>query len=149
MASELEVEVYRQLRASQDKFSYFFLASIGASIGFVLNQTKEMPISFTQSPLAFSLLCWGLSFYFGCLHLQYVNSNLFANFELIRVQSGKNPNVGSHQQIIGAASEGIRDAIKDNDKMISRYSTWQFRLFITGVFTYIVWHVLEMYLRAV
>lgn len=147
MASELEFEVYRQLRASQDKFSYFFLASIGASIGFVLNQTKEMPIAITQSPLAVSLLFWALSFYFGCLHLQYVNSNLFANYELIRIQSGKHPQTGTNQQKIGAASEGIRAAIQDNDKMISRYSTWQFRLFITGVLSYLAWHVLEMYLR--
>jgi hypothetical protein len=93
------------------------------------------------------VLCWGVSFFFGCRRLAFVNSILYANFELIKVENMMHPRVGTHPQIVAAASEGIRQAIQTNIERSNRYGKWQFRFLIMGAVFYISWHVLEMWFR--
>ena len=59
---EIELEVYRQHRVSQDKYAYFLLAAAGAAIAFSLNQTHSAALSRSHWSLAGAGLCWGLSF---------------------------------------------------------------------------------------
>ena len=89
MASELQRELYRTLREAQDKYTYFLLAAAGAAIGLAVSQTQGARIVWAQIPLALAVLSWGLSFYFGCRHVAYVNSTIYANVELLRVQAGR------------------------------------------------------------
>jgi len=140
-------EVYRALREAQNKYSYFLLAAAGAAIGLAVNQTQDVAMAWSQTPLAAAAISWGLSFLFGCRHLAYVNSNLYANAELLRVQSGEHPEASKHPQIIAAASEGIRRAIESNAERANRLGHLQFNFLVGGGFLYVVWHVLEMYLR--
>jgi hypothetical protein len=147
MSDESMREIYRQLRISQDKYSYFILAAAGAAIAFAINQTQGCAISCSQIPLALAVICWGLSFFFGCRQLAYVSSTLYANAELLKVESGKHKQVGDHPQRMAAASEGIRQAIEDNSNRANRLAHMQFRFLIAGAIMYIAWHVLKMYLR--
>jgi hypothetical protein len=148
MSEEIR-EVYRQLRLAQDKYVYFLLAAVGAAIGFALSQTQGAVVSRSQAPLAGAVLCWGLSFFFGCRHLAYVGSTLYANAELLKVEGGQHLDVGRHPQMMAAASEGIREAIADNSNRANRLGHMQFRFFIAGAVLYIGWHILEMGLRGV
>jgi hypothetical protein len=147
MSNENQIEIYRALRNAQEKYAYFLLAAVGAAIALAVNQTQTAKLAWSQLPLAASLLCWALSFVFGCIHLQYVSSTLYANNELLRVQSGLHPEVGMHQQLMGAASDGIRSAIETNSSRSAKYAHWQFRFLIAGALLYLGWHVTEMYLR--
>jgi hypothetical protein len=142
-------EVYRQLRAAQDKYTYFLLAATGAAIALVVNQTQGSTLSWSLAPLAVAVLCWGLSFFFGCRHLEYVSSNLYANAEFLKVQSGEHPEVGQHPQMMAAASEGIHQAFEANTLRANRLAKLQFRFLVAGAIFYIAWHVLEMWLRTV
>lgn len=142
-------EVYKALREAQNKYTYFLLAAAGAAIALAVNQTRGTAMTWSQIPLAAAGLSWGLSFFFGCRHLAYVNSTLYANFELLRVENGQHPEVGAHPQMMAAASEGIRRAIETNSERGNRMGHWQFRFLIAGALLYVVWHVLEMYLRGV
>lgn len=144
---EQQLEVYRQHRAAQEKYVYFLLAAVGAAIALVVTQTQGAKVAWSQWPLAVAVLLWGLSFYFGCKHLGYVESTLFANAELLRVQAGEHPRVGNHPQLIQAASEGIRSAIESNSGWSSRFVRWQFRSFVLASVSYVGWHVYEMWLR--
>ena len=92
-------EVYRQLRTAQDKYTYFLSAATGAAIALVINQTQGSTLTWSQAPLAVAVLCWGLSFFFGCRHLEYVSSNLYANAEFLKVQSGEHPEVRPYVRI--------------------------------------------------
>lgn len=148
MISEMAREVYRSLRDAQNKYTYFLLAASGAAIALAVNQTQGIAMSWHQIPLAAGVLSWGLSFFFGCRHVAYVNSALYANAELLQVQSGQHPEVGAHPQVMAAASEGIRQAIVSNSEHASRLGHLQFRLLVAGAVLYVVWHVLEMYLRS-
>src|SRR5215204_717165 len=124
MADDNLLEVYRQLRLGQDKYTYFLLAAAGAAIGLAVNQTQGSALTWSQVPLGIAVLCWGLSFTFGCRHLVYVNANLYANAELMKVERGENPTVGQHPQMIGAAREGIQKAFDDNSDRANFYSKW-------------------------
>jgi hypothetical protein len=140
-------EVYRAQRESQNRYTYFLLATAGAAIGLAVTQTRGAAIALSQVPLGCAVLCWGISFASGCRHLAYVLSNLYANMELLRVQNGTHPLAGNHPQIIEAASEGIRSALESNNEKASRWARWQFRFLVAGATLYVVWHVLDMYLR--
>lgn len=148
MPTEHQVEVYRQHRAAQEKYVYFLLAAVGAGIALAVNQTQDASLAWSQLPLAIAVLLWALSFYFGCRHLGYVESTLFANAALLNVEAGEHPEVGRHTQLMAAAAEGIRSAIDSNSKWASRYARWQFHCLVLGAASYIGWHVYEMFLRA-
>ena len=147
MSNENLREVYRNLHKSQDKYIYFILAATIASIGFTITQTQNIIFSLSLIPLGISILCWGFSFFFGCRNREYYNSILYANFDLLRVQLGDHPETGSHPQKIRAASEGIMQAIQKNSDKANRLAHLQMTTFILGALFYLVWHILEIYLR--
>lgn len=142
-------EIYRQHRTAQDKYTYFLLAAAGAAIALAVNQTKGTSLSWSQLPLAIAVLCWGLSFFFGCRHLGYVSFTLFANADLLRVENGQHPLSGNNPQLMATASEGIRQAIESNSERANRLGHMQFRFLITGAVFYIAWHVIEMWLLSI
>lgn len=142
------IEVYRQLRASQDKYVYFMLTASASAIAYALNQAQNRSLSFVLISWGFALLLWGFSFYFGCIHLAYVNSTLFANVDLIKIQQGRHPEVGTNPQVIKAASDGIHLAIESNTKKAKILWNLQFWFFILGVLAYIIWQISEMYFRS-
>jgi len=148
MMSETAREVYRLLREAQNKHTYFLLATAGAAIALTVNQSQGAAMTWYQIPLAVGVLSWGLSFFFGCRYVSYINSALYANAVLLQVQSGQHPEVGTHPQMMAAASEGIRQAIESNSEHANRLGHLQFRLLVAGAVLYIVWHILEMYLRS-
>lgn len=149
MTNENAREVFRAHRDAQNRYIYFLLAASGACIALAVKHTEALPLAISQIPLALAVVAWGLSFYFGTRHVRYVNSNLYANLELIRVQSGEHPAIGRHPQAIAAASEGIKNAMASNDERATRLADRQFRCLVGGAVLYLVWHVFEMYLRTV
>ena len=149
MPSELQIEVYRQHRTAQEKYIYFLLAAVGAAIALAVNQTQGGKLAWSQLPLACAVALWALSFYFGCRHLAYVESTLFANAALLKVEGGEHPQVGNHSELMAIASEGIREAIESNSNRASRFARWQFNCLLLGAISYLGWHVFEMWLRSV
>jgi hypothetical protein len=132
MSRDFQKEVYQQFRNSQDKYTYFLLAAAGAAIGFAITQTQGKPLSWTQLPLALAVIFWGLSFYYGCYFIEYITSSLYANIELLIIQDGNHLDVGMNPELISAASEGIRDALKNNSKETQRFATLQLHFLFYG-----------------
>jgi hypothetical protein len=147
MSDQRLLEIYRARQTAEDKYAYFLLAAAASGIGLAASQTKADALSWTHLPLGFGVACWSISFYCGCRHLEYVASNLFANFSLIQVQKGEHPDLPHHPALAKVAEEGIREAIKKNGDFASRYANNQFRYLVTGGIAYVVWHIFGMYLR--
>jgi hypothetical protein len=147
MSNENLLEVYRQLRLAQDKYTYFLLAAVGAAIGLAITQTQGSALSWSQIPLALGVLCWGLSFIFGCLHLLNTSSALYTNAEKLRVESGINPMVGNDPQKMVKASQILSESFEKSSNRANRNSKWQFRFLVLGAIFYIGWHVLEMLIK--
>lgn len=147
MVSDEHREIVRTLRDSQSKYTYFLLAAAGASIGFSLNQTQGLAIAWSQLPLGLAIACWGLSFFCGCRYIEHVSSTLYSNAEMLQVVEGQHPEVGSHIQLVQAASAGIRQAMAENSSKAGSLGRTQFRALISGGCFYVGWHIIEMWLR--
>jgi len=148
MGEENIREVHRQLRVSQDKYTYFILAVAGAAVALAIRETHGTAITWPPSLVGLAVLSWGISFFYGCRHLEYVNSTLYANADLLKVQNGIHPQYNTSPEIALAAVEGIRDAVESNSKKAGRLARWQFRLLVIGALFYIGWHIWEMVLLA-
>jgi hypothetical protein len=138
--------IYTAHRTAQEKYAYFLLAAAGAAIALTVNRTQDTPLNSTHTLLGIAVLSWSLSFFFGCRHLNYVSSNLFANLGLITIQEGREPSVGTHPDYIQAASDGVREAMKFNSNRSSLFARLQFNFLVLGAVCYVSWHILGMYL---
>jgi hypothetical protein len=147
MSLDAEKEVYKVHLDSQRKYTYFLLAAAGAAIGFAIKQTENATLNWYQIPLGLSVIFWCTSFLCGCRNLQYVTSTLFANFELLKVEGGRHSKVGNHPDLMMVASEGIRSAIDKNSVRAGLFYRAQFTFLIIGCACFIIWHILQMYLR--
>lgn len=143
-----QVELHRQHREGQDKYSYFLLAAAGTAIGWALTRTENRALSSSMTALGIAVVCWGGSFWCGCRKLVYVDSFLYSNLELLAIESGTHPEVGADHRMVAAASEGARRGLARNSATGAGLSRWQFRLFVLGGVAYIAWHVIEMVLRS-
>lgn len=87
----MEKEVYRAIVLSAQKYTYFLLTAAGAGIALAANQTQGEVLGWAQTPLAIAVICWCLSFFFGCRNVECDQSVLDVNSELLKAQSGKHP----------------------------------------------------------
>lgn len=136
------------MNAATEKYVYFLLAGAGGAIALVINQTHDAKLSSSHALLGIAVLLWGLSFIFGCKHLAYVRSNLFANFDLLKVEGGQHPQTGNNLQMMQIASEGIRSAMEYNSNKSAMFARLQFQCLVAGAIAFVGWHTYMMYLRA-
>jgi len=149
MSTERQLEVYRQHRNAQEKYIYFLLAAVGAAIAFAVNQTLGAKLSWSQLPLAFAVVLWALSFYFGCRYLGFVESTLLMNAELLKVSYGQHSLTGTNPQLIAAAVKIVEEKIDSKSKLASWFARAQFTCLLLGAVCYLGWHVYEMWLRTI
>ena len=84
-------EMYKQHRAGQDKYTYFLLATAAAAIAFAVQKTEGLLISWWLLPVAFAILFWGVSFYYGCKHINWAQTAIQANYNLLQLNQGVHP----------------------------------------------------------
>jgi hypothetical protein len=157
MPDENSREVFRALREHTHKYVYFLLTAAGAGIALAVNQTQHAALSLPQAALGAAVASWAVSFWCGVQHLKRVSAVLIANGELLSVQSGTNPRVHrqaaelgvSPQEVMGPATEGLREAIAKQADRANRFAVLQFKFLAGGAVLYVSWHLLEMYLRTV
>jgi hypothetical protein len=143
-------ELYKTHRESLTRYTYFLLAAAGAMIGLAVQQTSGLVLETSQLPLALAVVCWGLSFYFGCMHVAYVNSNLYTNLSINSAVDGTHPSLKDKSaSYVHAAIEGMHNAFEYNANKANGFGNWQFRFLILGAICYLAWHVLQMYIRTI
>ena len=147
--TETEREVYRALRDSQTRYTYFLLTAAGAGIALAVHRTQGDALSRSQILLGLAVMSWGLSVLSGCIHLGYVNSNLFANLNLLGVEAGRLDELVEHPMLIAPTVRAIRKIVEHNTNWATRFGQAQFMTLMLGGVLYVAWHVLEMYLRTV
>lgn len=146
--SDSELELFRQHRAGQDKYTYFLLAAAASGIAFAVRSTTGAILHWSLIPIGMAVFCWGLSFFHGCRYLQYIGSNLYANFHLLKVHRGQGPSGPLVLWQAQAAAEGIGEAMKENQEIAGRHYDKQFRYLISGAVLFVAWHVLGIVLRS-
>jgi hypothetical protein len=139
------LEVYKQHRAEQDKYTYFLLAAAAAAIGFAVQKTEGLRFSWWLLPVALATASWGISFFFGCKNLLWAQTGLAANYNLLQLRKGVHPEQPQQPEGAQAAIAGVKTAMRSSGEKSRLYAVWQFRTLIAGAVLFIVWRVLEMY----
>ncbi|WP_298248399.1 hypothetical protein [uncultured Christiangramia sp.] len=138
-------EVENLFRQRQEKLTYYIIALTVTSIGFSIYNTNNVPLSYTQIPLAIAIGCWGFSVFCGIQFLKYILSNLFAESSYYDIIAGHHPELGNDPEKIKNAIIGLTKATKINAERGQNYSKWHYRLFYSGIILFLLWHIIEMY----
>ena len=137
-------ELYKSHQASQQKYTYFVLAAAGASIGFAVQKTEGLPLSWWLVPAALAVAAWGASFYFGCKVIDWTQSVLFANYAMLQLKQGSHPQQPRPHEA-PYALEGVQEALEGNRQKANTFYIWQFRMLLWGAVFFIAWRVVEAY----
>ncbi|WP_218243252.1 hypothetical protein [Comamonas fluminis] len=137
-------EIHKLHSQGQDKYTYFLLAAAGAAIGFAVQKTDGLPLSWWLLPVGIATLCWAASFYCGCRTLDRVSASMSANYNLLQLKQGSHPNQPPHPQITEVALREVLSAFERNIQSALKFAIWQFRLLIAGSILFVSWRILEM-----
>ena len=142
----LELELNKQFKASQERYVYFLLAVAASAIGFAITQSKVEPLCWIHIPLGMSVLFWALSFISGLRFIEYATSFTFQNQNYLAFKR----ELKSYSQIEAAnlLNEFKKRLSKTNEKQLQKmkfYGNTQSISLLFGALSYIVWHILRMW----
>ena len=137
-------DLHKAHQTGEEKYTYFLLAAAGAAIGFAVQKTEGLHLTWWLLPVAFATICWGASFYFGCKNVTWVQTSIMANFNLLQLHQGSHPDQPPHPDLVAAAIRGVESALEKNVNKAQFYGVWQFRLLVAGAVFFIAWRVAEM-----
>ncbi len=143
MSNEIRMELLKVHRNAMDKHVYFLLAAAGAAMAFAITQTQTATLSVSKIPLGLAVACWGASFWCGCRHVWEILNLTQQDYELMRVRDGLHPKFPNDPGVIA----GIERLIDEQAKNSGRFTRWQWKLLIASAIFYVLWHIVEMYLR--
>ena len=141
MADNERIELSKLYVAGESRYSYFLLAAAASAIAFAVQKTSGLRLSWYEIPLAFAVVCWGISFYFGCRCVNLMQGAMFMNISMLELSSVRS---GNPEELKGRIKLVLSEMNGMNDKATA-YDRWQFRLLITGAILFLAWHVLGMY----
>jgi len=144
---EEQLELQKQFRNQQEKYTYYIIALCVSAIGFSIIITKGQKLNFSQIPLGISIITWSLSIFYGFKLIEMILRILHLNNELFEIAQGTNQISGTNPEKIKIGIDTISQIIKEGSAKATKYGNSQFRFFFIGMFTFIIWHVIEMYFQ--
>lgn len=141
--------LFRQHRAEQSKYVYFLLAAAASGIALAVRVTSDATLHWSLSPIGGAVLCWGLSFFHGCRHLQYVQAVIRANTALLQMGRGEHPMAGPEPWKRAAATEVMKEILDREVTSAGKHYRWQFRYLVAGAVLFVTWHLLQIVLRSI
>jgi hypothetical protein len=138
------LELYSRHAQGQEKYTYFLLTAAASAIAFAVVRTDAYLLNWWLAPAAVAVALWLGSFFCGCQNLLWVNTALSANIALLELQYGTHSNQPPTPELVMAAMQGVRNALKSNADKGTRYYRLQFRLFVAGALCFLCWRVLDM-----
>lgn len=138
------LSLHQQHSASQDKYAYFLLAAAGAAIGFAVQKTDGLSLSWSLWAVGAAVLCWAVSFFAGCKRITWIQTSLSANYTILQLLHGSHAEQPPHPELVEAAIRGVTTAFNKNVSWASFYSRLQFYALIAGAIFFIVWRLMVM-----
>lgn len=146
MPENLELELSKQFKASQEKYIYFLLAAAASAIGFAMTQSKEEPFHFIHIPLGLSLGLWAVSFISGLRFLEYAANSTFQNQNYLAFKRElRSYRGGDAAELLVRFKAGLNETIEKQQKKMRFYGGLQSRSLLLGALVYIVWHGTRMW----
>ena len=148
MSSDRSNDYLKQSHDMREKHVNFLLAASGACIAFAVTQTRMENLAFVHIPLGLAILCWALSFWFGCMFVRHRSTTLL--LKGTHQQLAESPTSTPSQLMIyehaASNSEGSFNTFYNNRAGIGYI--WQLRMFVIGAACFLGWHVWGMWIRA-
>jgi ABC-type transport system involved in multi-copper enzyme maturation permease subunit len=145
--SDIQFNIQQEFREKQEKYVYYLIALSVSAIGFSIYRTENQSLAYSKIPLALAVISWSISIYCGLKFMKYVISNLYANNYYYEITNGRDPKIGKDPELIESGVTGFMEAMKINSKEMKKYFNFQSYLFYFGIVLFIVWHIIEMYLK--
>lgn len=145
MAENLELELSKQFKASQERYVYFLLAAAASAIGFAMTQSKVEPLEWMHLPLGISVFLWSLSFFAGLRFVEYSSSVTFQNqnYLAFKRELKSLPETRAAELFVEFKSRLDKTVEKQIGKM-KLYGNMQSICLLVGALLYILWHILRM-----
>jgi hypothetical protein len=141
-----QLEIQKQHREWQEKYAYYVIGITIAAIGFSINLTLNQSLKISQIPLGIAILFWGMSAFLGLRFITTLIGFLYVRNGFLNIIQGIDPISGSHPEKIKIGIEVLTKIMEDHSKKAARKATWQMNCFFIGIFFFVAWRVLEMYL---
>lgn len=144
------LEFQKSFVERQQKFIYYIIALCVTAIGFSIHSTSGKELSYSQIPLGLAILLWSISIYWGFLSLKAIINylkNMNEGFERM-LGSYKGMEFGDSSYSSLSETREYKFAQKEKAKSAFNFKVQEVS-FLLGVLAFIIWHVLEMYLRSV
>lgn len=145
--NDIQFNVQQEFREKQQKYVYYLVALSVSAIGFSIYKTDNHSLNYSQIPLGLAVLSWSGSIFCGLKFLKFVISNLYANNSYFEIKNGTHPDIGNNPERIKAGINGFKEAMKINKITMKIYFKFQGYFFYLGILLFIVWHIIEMYLK--
>ncbi len=146
--NEIKFKIQQEFRDKQEKYVYYLIALSVSAVGFSIYKTENHSLTCSLVPLGLAVLSWSISIFCGLKFLKYTISNLYANNVYYEIIEGKHPDIGNTPDYIKAGVAGFKEAMEINIKTMEIYFKIQGYLFYIGILLFIVWHIIEMYLKS-
>jgi hypothetical protein len=148
MSDEMLLQLNRQHAEGMAKYTYFLLAASGAALAYALNDLKGEALSWVVAPALISVLLWLGSFFCGCRQINYVQSALNSNYQLLQLHAGTHPAQPRHPQEFQIAAEVTKAAIDSKNNSAAMFYRLQFWFLGAGACSFALWRVTQMFLLA-
>lgn len=144
---EEQIEIQRHYRNSQEKYIYYIIALCVSAIGFSIHITLNRKLSLSLIPIGLSVFSWSISIIYGFKFVEIMLSLLRVNNNYIEVINGNNPISGTDIQKIKIGVDVLMKEMDKGGSIANKYRKRQYRFFFLGMIFFIVWHILELYLK--
>lgn len=146
MTENLELEMGKQFKASQEKYIYFLLAAAASAIGFAMTQSKVEPLGFIHIPLGFAIGLWAISFVSGLRVVEYAANVTFQNQNYLAFKRELSSYQGGNAaEIMSLFKSRLNETVKQQQKRMKLYGELQNWSLLLGGLAYIVWHGARMW----
>lgn len=143
-----QIRIQSEHRIQQQKFIYYLIALCVTSIGYSVYRTIGVGLNYSQIVLLFSIVSWSISIFYGLKFLKIsievlYKNNMWYDVRNKRLQELKDATDETIEQVANKLQEHINNRVENNSKHIK----YQENLFYVGMVFFIIWHILEMYLK--
>lgn len=145
MSENLEIELARHYRTTQERYIYFQIAAAGSAIGFALTQSKLEPLQWLHFPLGVAVAMWAMSFIAGIRVIEYLGSVVFMNYDyLVKKRELLSYETGGVKgfEMLNTLADSVMRVKQKRCAFWRRVQTW---CLLLGALSYIVWHGIRMW----
>lgn len=146
MPENLELELAKQFKASQEKYIYFLLAAAASAIGFAMTQSKAEPLNYIHAPLGLAIFLWAISFVSGLKVVEYAVSVTFQNQNYLAFKRElRSFQAENASELVAQFKMRLDKTIGKQQAKMQLYGGLQSWCLLLGALSYIVWHGARMW----